>query len=189
MKPSRLLSAFTAVIFFALLIHFGVTTVYSFSYLKWPPSVRSASIAYAVPLFHQNWKMFAPDVPEYNTELEYRSSSNGSWSEWKDVSASNDFGKHSRIETMEQNINSGLAYQIANNLYTRDARREYDRVIESFDYSKAVHFTRELHRRKTGASIGDSLQLRGVFRFTPQPGSAPGYQISYLEFPAQKASK
>jgi len=189
MKPSPGLTAFSLAVFLALVVHFGLTTVYSFSYLKWPVHLKTAAMAYSVPLFHQNWKMFAPDVPEYHTELEYRAFKDSTWSQWKDVTSSNGFSSHSRVEYMEQNINSGLAYQIANNLYTRDARREFDRAIQSFDYGKAVYFTEELYKRKNGVPIGDSLQLRVMFRFTPKPGMALIDQKSYLEFPAQKAAK
>ncbi|MCC6601012.1 MAG: hypothetical protein IT223_10110 [Crocinitomicaceae bacterium] len=189
MKPSRGILFFTVFLFLLAVFHFGLTTIYNFSYLKWPSFLKTVAMRYSAPLFHQNWKMFAPDIAAYHTELEYRAHADSGWSIWQDVSASNGFGPRSRVEYMEQTINSGLAYQIANNVYTRDARRVFDGAVHSFDFRKAAYFTEELYERKTGKRLGDSLQLRVMFRFTPKPGSALSTQKSYLEFPAQKTSR
>ena len=40
---------------------------------------------YMVPLFHQNWQLFAPEAPKSNNKLYYRwQAHDGKWSEWID---------------------------------------------------------------------------------------------------------
>lgn len=164
-------------------VHFALTTVYSFQYLPVPSGVREASQTYTVPFFHQNWKLFAPEVPAYDNQLEYRYAANGTWSAWSDVSGSLGYAPHGKIEYIEQVITGVLAWQIANNLYQRNQRMQFDRIVQSFDYRRALYFTKQLHEQTTGQTSGDSLQLRVKFRFTPPPDKAYTFQSSYLEFP------
>jgi len=89
------------------------------------------------------------------------------------------------MEYIEQTINDGLSWQIANNMYVVDGTRQLDRVMESFDYGRAVYYIMEMCERDgTKHLLKDSLQLRLGFRFTPKPGNAPTQQFSFLEFPA-----
>ncbi len=167
-------------------VHFMLTGLYSFQALRVPIPVRTVANTYAAPLFHQNWKMFAPDIPEYDHQLEYRFSRKDSlqpWSEWHDVSSFNHFGSRSRIEYMEQSLTGGLSWQIANNFYQKNSVPQFDRVLTSFDYQRALFFTASLHERIQGHPIEDSLQLRIRYRFTPTPGQASTSQLSYFDFP------
>lgn len=164
-------------------VHFALTTVYSFQYLPVPAAVREASHTYTVPFFHQNWKLFAPEVPVHDNQLEYRYAANGAWTGWSDASGSLGYAPHGKIEYIEQVITGALAWQIANNLYQRNQRMQFDRIVQSFDYRRALYFTKQLHKQTTGHTPGDSLQLRVKFRFTPAPDKAYTFQSSYLEFP------
>jgi len=174
---------FVMVLAVLFVMHFLLTSLYSFQKLRLPGTVRSVSTRYTVPFFHQNWKLFAPEVPAYDSQLEYRYSNTGSWSEWNDVSHSLGHGSHSKVEYIEQVLVGSLAWQIANNLYVEGTRARYDLIAQSFDYGRAVFFTQRLHELSWGEPIHDSLQLRVAFRFTPEPGKAYTFQKSYLELP------
>jgi len=163
--------------------HFALTTLYSFQPVPATEFMRYVSTRYSAPLFHQNWKLFAPSVPEYDCQLEYRFPENGKWSFWRDVSAGNGFSYNSRIETLEQSLTSSLAWQIANNLYSRNQRAQFDRIVSSFDYQRALFFTHTLHGRIQPAPIQDSIQVRVRFRFTPAMDQAHSSQVSHLELP------
>lgn len=167
-----------------LVVHFALTLIYSVRELKVPDMVRQVSDEYTIPLFHQNWKLFAPDVPEYDVQLFFSTSDSGIWSEFHDVSEFHGFGRHSNMETVEQSICGGLGWQVANNLYTTDLEMKFDRIVESGQYNKAVYFVEKMH--DTGdLDMPDSLQLQLRFRFTPDPHGAFNYQYSQLSFPKQ----
>ncbi|MFM7730500.1 MAG: DUF5819 family protein, partial [Flavobacteriales bacterium] len=51
--------------------HAGMMMLYSFrEHLA--PRIGQVVDGYSVPLFYQNWRLFAPDVPAYDAQLEYR---------------------------------------------------------------------------------------------------------------------
>jgi hypothetical protein len=184
MKNRQMLLLFTVMIFIMAAVHFSLTTIYSLGTLPIPEKAQAAAYRYSVPFFHQNWKMFAPSVPEYSNQLEYRYKANGKWSAWLDATGSHGYGSHSRMEYVEQTINDGLSWQIANNMYVVNKTRQLDRVMESFDYGRAVYYILQMCERDGNkAQLNDSLQLRLGFRFTPKPGNAPTQQFSFLEFP------
>lgn len=185
MKNRPLLLLFAVVIFIMAVVHFALTSIYSLGQLPLPEKVQTVAYRYSVPFFHQNWKMFAPSVPEYSNQLEYRYKNNGQWTTWLDATASHGFSEHSRMEYVEQTINDGLSWQIANNMYVENKTRQLDRVMESFDFGRAVYYILEMSERDGSKSqMNDSIQLRIGFRFTPKPGNAPTQQFSFLEFPA-----
>lgn len=128
--------------------------------------------------------MFAPEVPEYDCQLEYRLPDSGIWGPWRDASSSNGYGRHSRVEYMEQSLTGSLAWQVRRNLYQSVSGDSFDRIVQSLDYGRALHFVRGLHAQVNGQMPGDSIQLRLSFRFTPPMDQAHTYQLSYLEFPA-----
>jgi len=176
---------FTLVLLAALIGHFVLTIIYSLQGAPVPPPVREISNRYAIPLFHQNWKLFAPQVPEYDNQLEYRFQSPEGWSEWADVSGSHGYSRGSKAEYMEQTLTGALAWQLANNLYARNQRLELERIVNSFDYFRALHFTRRMHARHAFETAPDSIQMRVRFRFTPPPGKAYTFQSSYMELPVE----
>jgi hypothetical protein len=177
------LTWFVALLVVILTGHFILTALYNLQSAPVPELIRNASNRYTVPFFHQNWRLFAPAVPEYENQLEYRYPEDGAWTDWKDASAGNGFGPRSKTEYIEQTIAGALAWQIANNMYTRNQRKELDRIIQSFDYGRALYFVRRLHLHSGKPDVNDSIQVRVKFRFTPPPDKAYTFQTSYLEFP------
>jgi hypothetical protein len=166
--------------FGALMLHFLFTMVYSLPELIVPPALRQWSYEYSVPMFHQNWKLFAPDVPAYDVQLEMRTFLNGNAGEWHDGNITGE----KNIEYIEQNICTGLGWQVANNLYTVNSRRVFDSIVKSREYQQAMYFLLKLHEARDENFQVDSVQARLHFRFTPPPDQALTWQESYLEFPA-----
>jgi hypothetical protein len=164
-----------------LVIHFALTSIYSMDFLVLPRSVRQVSQIYTVPFFHQNWSMFAPEVPEYDLQLQYRFPTNGTWSAWNETTESCGFEYRDRAEYLEQSICSGLAYQVAQNIYFENGIRKLDRIEDAFDYGKALNYAMKMHEHFYSKEIEDSLQIRLQFVFTPKPGSTEE-KTDYLEF-------
>jgi hypothetical protein len=182
MNFGRRLRLFTFSALAVVLLHFLITALYSLDYLPLPHALRSAVNSYTLPFFHQNWKLFAPSVPEYTVQLEFREKKESLWTNWADVSQGCGFHERSKVEYMEQTINGGLAWQVANNMYTVNQVRQLDRVMESYDYNRAIYFLYSLKKR-IGDPLTDSAQIRLRFDFTPPPHQAKSAQMSYLEFP------
>ena len=157
-----------------LALHFLLTGFFSFT--SYPRSGPLAAISewYTVPAFYQNWSLFAPDVPAYDAQLEYRSAHDGRWSEWKDAGN----GTHP-LETIEQSYVVGLSYQVVQNLYRSMDRTQFDRIVESRQYHQALTFVNRLLEETSP----DSVQLKLKFRFTPAPDKAYTFQRTELEFP------
>lgn len=67
-----------------LLLHFFLISVYLTDGKFTPEKINSATNWYIRPLFHQSWKIFAPEPPLWNVSLVYRYQFNeGEWSRWK----------------------------------------------------------------------------------------------------------
>lgn len=179
-KSTRIL---ILVLSLAFTTHSVLTGIYAFQSAPFPAVVRELSNRYTIPMFHQNWKLFAPSVPEYDAQLHYRVKLDRGWTDWGDISRSNNFGHTSRVEYIEQSLTGALAWQIANNLYSRDQRMEFERIINSFDYGRALFFVKKIHLRNGAHIVPDSLQLRVQFTFTPPPAQAYSFQVSNVDFP------
>ncbi len=182
------LKIFTISSVLLFLIHFALITAYCFRD-DLPFQINRFSDRYAVPMFHQNWKLFAPDLPKYNAELEYRYADSSRWSDWRDASAGFGFDASSRIETVEQGFNTALGWQVLNNFYSRDGRKQFDRIVQSSDYARSLFFVLKMHELHSNKPQPDSLQVRLHFRFTPPPDKAYTFQTSYLEFPVFRPEK
>lgn len=182
------LRLFAFLILCAVFVHFILTGIYCFSKAPRTNVFTHLGEQYSVPMFHQNWSLFAPDVPKYDVQLEYRTAIKGSWKPWQDASQSNGFGSRSRIEYIEQNINTGLAWQVVNNLYQSNNSVQFDRIVASNSYRQALHLVAGLVER-TFDSEPDSLQLRMNFRFTPAQDKAYTFQTTKLEFPVYQFEK
>ncbi len=185
---SKGLKIFTISGILLLLLHSALITAYCFRD-DLPFQINRFSDRYAVPMFHQNWKLFAPDLPKYNVELEYRYGESSGWSDWRDASASFGFGASSRMETIEQGFNTALGWQVLNNFYSRDGRKQFDRIVQSSDYARSLFFVLKMHELHSSTGQPDSVQVRLNFRFTPPPDQAYTFQTSYLEFPVFRPEK
>jgi Family of unknown function (DUF5819) len=176
------ITIFTALALIAMVVHFSIVLCYSFRD-NLPVRITAKADRYCIPLFHQNWKLFAPDLPQYNLELEYRAARFGNWSDWNDASAHFNFQTTSRIETIEQGFNTSLGWQVMNNLYQKEGRTQFDRIVQSNAYASALYFVLKMEEIYHKQEKPDSVQLRLHFRFTPPPDKAYTFQKTYLELP------
>lgn len=69
-------------------LHFGFAVLYLLPGSWLPYKAKQVVYHYTVPLFHQNWQLFAPVPPKSNDKLEYRVADEaGNWSAWRDAGA------------------------------------------------------------------------------------------------------
>ena len=181
-KPTLVVRIFICLSLIAFLLHFLFITLYCFRD-DMPFQINAYTDRYAIPVFHQNWKLFAPDLPRYNVELEYRYAQTSGWSDWRDASASFGYQSNSRMETIEQGFNTSLGWQVLNNFYSRDGRKQFDRIVQSTDYARSLFYVLKMHQIHVEKKQPDSVQIRLNFRFTPPPDKAYTFQTSTLEFP------
>ncbi len=72
----------TALALFFLLGHFAATIVYTSPRGTFPKSLHQRADQYMIPLFHQNWNLFAPEPPKVSRALFFRCETAEGWSEW-----------------------------------------------------------------------------------------------------------
>lgn len=166
----------------ALVVHFAIITAYGFRD-QLPVSATKITDRYCVPMFHQNWKLFAPDLPKYDAQLAYRYNRDQSWSEWNDITESCGFTRFSKMETIEQGFNTQLAWQVVNNYYARDGRAQFDRMVQSPAYANSLFYVLKMHQLHVDSIKPDSVQIKLKFVFTPPPDQAHSIQSSELAFP------
>lgn len=164
-------------------VHLIATVVYT---LHWPADGLLAqwSYRYMVPLFHQNWSLFAPNIPEYDAQLIYRSSANDSlvdWTVWKDVSLACGYGDFSKMEVIEQNILVQLNHQLYTEYYSVNGEPQLDAMVKTAAYSKALYYAGRMHEKYTGP--WSSLQIAVVFRFPPADAPIESTVPDTLFFP------
>ncbi len=149
--------------------HMLATVVYT---THWPAQGALAqwSYQYMVPLFHQNWALFAPNIPEYDAQLIYRTSNNdtqAAWSEWRDASGACGYDDFSKPEVIEQNILVQLNYELYSNYYSIDGVPRLDAMVKTAAYNKALYYAGRMHEKCNGPWQG--IQVAVVYRF-PQKG-------------------
>lgn len=179
---------FVLALLLAVSVHFSFTLIYSFK-PEGPGKISHLAQRYMVPMFHQNWKLFAPDLAKYNTDLQYRFFNKKGWSNWLEVTEHFGFDKYSKIETVEQGFNSALNWQVVNNYYSLDGKPQFDRLVQSPAYSSALFMAMKMHKTFLPGEALDSIQIRLHYRFTPGMHEARTIRISDLEFPIYAPSK
>jgi len=185
-KPIHII--FIAGLVTLFVIHFTFTLIYSFGGSN-SGKISHLSQRYMVPMFHQNWKLFAPEMPKYNSDLQYRFANDKGWSNWLDVTEHFGFDKYAKIETVEQGFNSALNWEILNNYYSLNGRPQFDRLVQSPAYSSALFMAMKMHKTFLPGERMDSVQIRIHYRFTPEMHQARTLQVSDLEFPIYAPSK
>ncbi len=163
-------------------VHLLLTTIYSLDFLRIPSFLRVAAYHYSIPFFYQSWTMFAPSIPEYHQELEYRYFSKNTWSSWADATASHEMEVHSAMEYVEQNLCSGLSQQVAGNYTSINGVISWASITESLEYHKAFHYAQKMHDAYRQIPC-DSMQIRLHYTFIPPQGAQRERNQEYLEFP------
>jgi hypothetical protein len=184
MKYSPRTYLFSSVIMVAMVMHFALTLLYQLPVASELSPAKDLAYRYSVPFFHQTWKLFAPDVPEYDVQLVYSLHLPDGWSEWHDAAGSLHKGNGSVTETLEQSMASGLTWEVTRNVYTENDTVRFERVMRSFAYSRAVYFLHGLSKRLPGAMDADSVKIQLYYLFTPMPGDTCKALFRNVSFPA-----
>ena len=148
-----------------------------------PARVALYADRYCVPLFYQNWKLFAPDVPTYDAQLEFRLCRGDDWGAWGDASGRYGYGAHHPVETAEQGFAAELFWQVKNNLYRRNDSLQWDAVLRSQAYVGSIYYVYKMEEYHHN-SEPTKAQLRIIQRRTPMLGITGGHaQSDTTEFP------
>jgi|LauGreDrversion4_2_1035121.scaffolds.fasta_scaffold386718_1 hypothetical protein len=184
MKSSTkfLLVAATGII---LLTHFTLTGIYSFQGVPVSDRVRAVSNAYAIPFFHQNWKLFAPEMPNYDCFLWVRTKENVAWSAPFRISEKADCGYSSKITYMEFSIANALAIDLAANMFWENGQRNLSHVEQGLAYGRAVYFAERMCRRHLEIPA-DSLQVQLHFHFHERGHMNQQTVIEFSKTPLKK---
>ena len=149
--------------------HFLMTLAYTVPGIPVPGFIISLSVDYCAPMFHQGWSLFAPNVQDYQCELYYRYPDEGKWSDWQGHDAIDEISDHRRVGYIVNKLSLKLQNAMTNDtygLYYVDEEAQYDRVVESIDYSRAIYYAAKHHEYISSEKI-DSVQIRLNYSFTP----------------------
>jgi hypothetical protein len=163
-------------------IHFFLTTVYNLRYWA-SPSLKSIGDKYTFPVFHQDMKLFAPDLAMYSVHLQSRVYSDGQWQQWTDVSQKAGYDLHSRMERVEQSLNHTLSWEVTQNLYSKEGVPQFDRLITGAAYRNALYYAWRMQTRYQPNEAYDSIQVGLNYVFTPLSGNEREVSQTQLAFP------
>jgi hypothetical protein len=168
-----------------LLTHFTLTGIYTFQELPVSENVRAISNAYTIPFFHQNWKLFAPEMPNYDCFLWVRTKENSMWSAPFRMSERGNFGYSSKVTYMEFSIANALANELAANMYWENGKRNLTRVEQSLSFGRAVYFAERMCRRHLDLQA-DSLQIQLQFHFHERGQNSQQTTIEFSKIELKK---
>jgi hypothetical protein len=168
---------------FVLVMHFTLTLVYSIPDVKFPESLKQASNNYMVPWFHQGWKLFAPDVPNYQVFLRYKVPKEGKWGSWQEPHALDSFRNHSRVYYMSKKIGWMLMNDLQRNSYLDSlGQRQYDRITPATPYLRCLYYVTQHHKRLHNEPL-DSIQMGLDIQYAPDFHSGEIRDTSHFDFP------
>lgn len=171
--------------FFVLFIHFLFTSIYVFQEPRIPGILRGMSNSYVIPFFHQNWKLFAPEMADYDVHLYVRARENGTWGIPFRISEKGNYHKTSKVTYMEYSIANSLANELAANMYWENGERNLSKVEQSLNYGRAIYFAERMCRRHFQIET-DSIQLQLNFHFHPREKNAQQVQIAFSKTQLKK---
>lgn len=148
-----------------LMLHFLITIVYTVHGLPVEGSVKSAVQSYMVPMFHQGWQLFAPDVPGYQNTLHYKVFDEGFWSDPIDASELSII-KHRKVPYATQKMAKELAFELSKKLYYDGDEPMLDKVKGTAKYYRSVNFC-AMHWKHENGSFPDSIQIILGYITTP----------------------
>lgn len=151
----------------ALLVHFAMTLIYTVPGVPVPAKAHGLAYRYMVPMFHQGWKLFAPDVPDYQIDVLFRyRPKQAAWQDWQSIQdVHGDARMHYALAKMSGPLSTALNDEEMG-LYYVDSIPQFDRVETTGAYKAMVYyFIKEFQSRNQ--TPPDSLQLLFYYRFTP----------------------
>ena len=140
-----------------LLLHLLLSALYIFRD-SIPSGIAKWAVGYCKPLFHQNWMLFAPDVAEYDVQLQYRLHGD----QWLDIVV-NTTGS-SPLERAERHLANALTWDYVSLVFSEAESLNFDSFVKSRSYQMANKWTCNFLRKYENQNI-DSLQLRLYYKF------------------------
>lgn len=163
--------------------HFGATLVYTVDALPLDPRIRHRASGYMKPLFHQGWKLFAPDVPTCSPAFDYRIANGGKWSTYKAVLGHPGLPEHPKLRYMTDKLAAYLMNALRMQCGDRPAPGAVDaRALQSGSFFRCASFATRIHAL-TATGPADSLQLRLILTHTPPFGGGDREGDTVVELP------
>jgi len=147
-----------------------------------PAKVSELAAGYMYPSFYQGWSLFAPDVPKWHSDLEYRYYYQGQWNDWQSSSCFPGGEGHPVQARIAQKLNHYLTNQLRDNLYYENKIPQFDKVVTQGHYRGAVYLVRAELKKLNQENI-DSLQLKLNVSYAPKPGSGAPAELRTVEYP------
>lgn len=165
-------------------LHFAATVVYTVDSLPIDARIKHRVSNYMKPLFHQGWKLFAPDVPSCNPVVQYRTSHNGHWDSYSHLLSHEGLPKHPKLTY----ITNKLAAYLMNALRIECGDRPNpaamsERALQSGTFSRCVHYAMNVHTF-SGAAPFDSIQIQLVLTHIRPFGGGETPENTAIELPA-----
>lgn len=131
-----------------LFVHFVITYFYVAPDEFNANGLKQLSGNYIKPVFHQGWSLFAPELPEYNVDVDYRTDSASQWCELSEYYLKNHHKYrvtyHGRISIGISNVARGAVWEISGN-----RERQEDQLL-----------LKEMVRKIAGINDGGSIEIR-----------------------------
>lgn len=167
-----------------LLVHFGATVVYTVDDLPIDPRIQHRAAMYMKPLFHQGWKLFAPDVPTCNPVMHFRVYEDGGWSPYRSLIHGSGMPRHPKLVYTTHK----LAVYLMNALRLRcddtpDADALRQRALASGSFARCVNYAMRVHQGGYSTSA-DSLQLQLVLVHIPKFNTAEVTDSTVVSLPS-----
>lgn len=148
-----------------LAIHFVLTLIYTVPGVPVPPSLHRMAYQYMVPNFHQGWKLFAPDVPDYHQEFRFRYALGRSHREWTMDTLYRHPRMHYALAKMSSAFNEALNSPEFG-VYYIDSLPQWDRFQNSGAYKQFMYFGIKEFKNRRGVQP-DTVQVSVIYHFTP----------------------
>ena len=178
-------------------LHFVVVVLYVLPHSWFPEPVNTATYHYMVPMFHQNWSIFAPEPPLTNDRLYYRvQDESGTWSAWIDPGAelrekhetyrlTYHWKLYNIYETLGRNLHTTWwrKYQQIDEQYKRSEERATQEALEASRDTRSHQLAVDYALAHAASDAITAVQLKYERTFVPAPDAADPAKVETLLFP------
>jgi len=142
-----------------LLVHFAITYFYVAPDEFNINGMKHLSGNYIKPVFHQGWSLFAPELPESNVVVTYRTDSMAKWQSLSDYYLKKHHNyrmtHHGRISRAISNVARSAVWEISENIQDQEYQKllkEVVRKIAGGNDEVALDIRLSVRSIKTGAT-------------------------------------
>lgn len=182
--PSAKLRWLALVLAVLFVLHFAATVIYTVDDIPVDARIKHRVSDYMKPMFHQGWKLFAPDVPTCNPVVQYRILRNGDWDVYTDLLNHEQLPRHPKLNYMTNKLAAYLMNALRIECGDRpDLAAMNERALQSGTFSRCVQYAMNVHAL-SGASVADSIQIQLVLTHIPPFGGGAAPEHTTVELPA-----